>query len=338
VRSLRRLALAEATLLALLLAVAIVALFLGSASLSVGSVLDVLIGRASPDSIERVVTLSLRLPRIAVAALAGGGLAVAGVAFQALTRNPLAEPSILGVSSGAAFGVVLAQLFGLGPSVVEALGLSVFAFAGALLAAGVVYLIASGTGGLGIQTLLLAGVIVGIFFSAAITVVISFVDFDRLGGVIHWLLGNLEPKPGGALALFAALAAVGFWLILRQARELNVLALGEEAASQLGVDAERLKRRIFVAAALLTGSVVAFAGPIGFVGLIVPHTLRMVLGPDNRLLVPTSLVGGAVFLLVADTLARNVVAPAELSVGVITSFCGAPFFVYLLRTRYRALG
>ncbi len=336
--SLRRLAFAEATLLVLLFVVAIVALFLGSASLSVGNVLDVLMGRAEPESIERVVTLSLRLPRIAVAALAGGGLAVAGVAFQALTRNPLAEPSILGVSSGAAFGVVLAQLFGLGPSVIEALGLSVFAFAGALLAAGVVYLIASGTGGLGIQTLLLAGVIVGIFFSAAITVVISFVDFDRLGGVVHWLLGNLEPKPAGALALFAVLAALGFCLVVQRARELNVLALGEEAASQLGVDAERLKRRIFVAAALLTGSVVAFAGPIGFVGLIVPHTLRMVLGPDNRMLVPTSLVGGAVFLLVADTLARNVVAPAELSVGVITSFCGAPFFVYLLRTRYRALG
>ena len=335
--SLCRLAVVETALLAMLLAVAGVALFLGSASLSVGSVLDVLAGRARPESIESVVTLSLRLPRIAVAALAGGGLAVAGVAFQALTRNPLAEPSILGVSSGAAFGVVLAQLLGLGPSVLEALGLSVFAFAGALLSATVVYLIASGTGGLGIQTLLLAGVIVGIFFSAAITVVISFVDFDRLGGVIHWLLGNLEPKPGGALALFAVLAGLGFWLVLRQARELNVLALGEEAASQLGVDAERLKRRIFVAAALLTGSVVAFAGPIGFVGLIVPHTLRMFLGPDNRLLVPTSLLGGAVFLLVADTVARNVVAPAELSVGVITSFCGAPFFVYLLRTRYRAL-
>ena len=335
--SLRRLAVVEAALLAMLLAVATVALFLGSASLSVGSVLDVLTRRARPDSIESVVTLSLRLPRIVVAALAGGGLAVAGVAFQALTRNPLAEPSVLGVSSGAAFGVVLAQLFGLGQSVLEALGLSVFAFAGALLAAAVVYLIAAGTGGLGIQTLLLAGVIVGIFFSAAITVVISFVDFDRLGGVIHWLLGNLEPKPGGTLTLFALLAGIGFWLVLRRARELNVLALGEEAASQLGVDAERLKRRIFVAAALLTGSVVAFAGPIAFVGLIVPHTLRMLLGPDNRLLVPTSLLGGAVFLLLADTVARNVVAPAELSVGVITSFCGAPFFVYLLRTRYRAV-
>ncbi len=335
--SMARLLAVQIVLLVLLAAVAGVALFLGSASLSATKVLDALTGRAGPASVESVVTLSLRLPRIAVAALAGGGLAVAGVAFQALTRNPLAEPSILGVSSGAAFGVVLAQLFGLGLSALEVLGLSVFGFAGALLAAGVVYLIASGTTGLGVQTLLLAGVIVGIFFSSAITVLISLVDFNRLGGVIHWLLGNLEPKPAGALALFALLAAVGFWLVLRQARELNLLALGEEAATQLGVNAERLKLRIFLAAALLTGSVVAFAGPIGFVGLIVPHTLRMLLGPDNRMLVPTSLLGGAVFLLLADTVARNIVAPAELSVGVITSFCGAPFFVYLLRTRYRAM-
>ncbi|HET7340498.1 MAG TPA: iron ABC transporter permease, partial [Methylomirabilota bacterium] len=233
-------------------------------------------------------------------------------------------------------GVVVAQIFGLGPSVLAAVGVAGFAFAGALLAAGVVYLIAAGPGGLSIQTLLLGGVIVGIFFTSAITVLISLVDFDRLGGVVHWLLGNLGPIPAGSLALFAALAALGFWLVLRHARELNLLALGEEAAVQLGVDAARLKRRVFVAAALLTGSVVAFTGPIGFVGLVVPHVLRGLLGQDNRLLVPTALVAGGVFLLAADTLARNVVAPAELSVGVITSFCGAPFFVYLLRTRYRA--
>ena len=186
------------------------------------------------------------------------------------------------------------------------------------------------------EVLLLAGVIVGIFFTSAITVLISIVDFNRLGGVVHWLLGNLAPIPPASLALFALLGLAGFWLILRSARELNLLALGEEAAVQLGVNAARLKQRVFVAAALLTGTVVAFTGPIGFVGLVVPHMLRGVLGQDNRLLVPTALVAGGIFLLAADTLARNIVAPAELSVGVITSFCGAPFFVYLLRTRYRA--
>ena len=331
----RRLASALAVLGLVLLAVGMAALFVGSAGLSPSAVARALAGRAEASSVEAIVTLSLRLPRVAVAVLAGAALAVAGVGFQALTRNPLAEPSILGVSSGAAFGVVLAQILGLSAGIVAALGVAVFAFGGALLAAAIVYLIAVAPGGLAVQTLLLAGVIVGIFFSAAITVIISIVDFNRLSGVIHWLLGNLAPIPAASLALFAALAAGGVWLILNSARELNLLALGEEAASQLGVDAERLKRRVFVAAALLTGTVVAFTGPIGFVGLIVPHVLRSLVGQDNRFLVPTAALAGGAFLLAADTLARNVVAPAELSVGVITAFCGAPFFVWVLRTRMR---
>lgn len=330
-----RLVLLLALFAAALLAFAGLAMFLGSARIAPASVLDVLAGRAGAGSIERVVILDLRLPRIAAAAVAGGALAVAGVGFQALTRNPLAEPSVLGVSSGAAFGVVIGQLFGGGASFGGALRLTLFGFAGALLAGACVYLIASTGGALPVQTLLLAGVIVGIFFASATTVLTSLVDINRLGGIVHWLLGNIAPIAPGPLALFAALAGLGFWLILGQARQLNVLALGEEAALQLGVDAERLKLRVFLGSALLTAAVVAFTGPIGFVGLVVPHVLRMVLGPDNRLLVPTALLAGGTFLLAADTLARNIVAPAELSVGIITSFCGAPFFVYLLRTRFR---
>jgi iron complex transport system permease protein len=333
----RRLAVALTGLAAILLLVAAVALLLGSAELSAGAILLALAGRAETGSIESVVALSLRLPRVIAAVLAGGSLAVAGVGFQALTRNPLAEPAILGVSGGAAFGVVTGQIIGLGPTILAALGLAAFAFAGALLAAGAVFAIASAGSALSIQTLLLAGVIVGIFFSSAITVLISIVDLNRLGGIIHWLFGNLAPVPPGPLLLFALLVAAGFWLVLGQARALNIFALGEETARQMGVDAERLKRRIFIGAALLTATVVAFAGPIGFVGLIVPHLLRGWLGQDNRLLVPTALLGGGTFLLVADTVARNIVAPAELSVGVITAFCGAPFFVYLLRRRARSL-
>jgi ABC-type Fe3+-siderophore transport system permease subunit len=333
----RRLAVALTGLAAILLLVAAVALLLGSAELSAGAILLALTGRAETGSIESVVALSLRLPRVIAAVLAGGSLAVAGVGFQALTRNPLAEPAILGVSGGAAFGVVTGQIIGLGPTILAALGLAAFAFAGALLAAGAVFAIASAGSALSIQTLLLAGVIVGIFFSSAITVLISIVDLNRLGGIIHWLFGNLAPVPPGPLLLFALLVAAGFWLVLGQARALNLFALGEETARQMGVDAERLKRRIFIGAALLTATVVAFAGPIGFVGLIVPHLLRGWLGQDNRLLVPTALLGGGTFLLVADTVARNIVAPAELSVGVITAFCGAPFFVYLLRRRARSL-
>lgn len=332
----RRLALALLALAAALVVVTAGALLVGSAPVSPRAILAVLAGERG-EGIEAVVVLDLRLPRIAAAILAGGTLAVAGVAFQALTRNPLADPAVLGVAGGAAFGVVLAQLGGLGSSVVAVLGLSASAFAGALVAAAVVYLVAATDGRLPIQTLLLAGVIVGLFFSSAITVVISVVDFNRLGGVIYWLLGNLSPLSGSSLAVFAGLSALGGWMVLGRARQLNLLALGEESASQLGVDSERLKRRIFLGASLLTSSVVAFAGPIGFVGLIVPHMLRGLLGPDNRLLVPAAALGGGVFLLLADTLARTVVAPAELSVGVVTAFCGAPFFVYLLRTRYRGV-
>jgi iron complex transport system permease protein len=297
------------------------------------AVLAVLTGQGTMTPVDEVVVLSLRLPRIAAALLAGAALAVAGVGFQGLTRNPLAEPSVLGVSSGAAFGVVLAQVFGLRTSVLETLGLPVFAFAGAFAAGGAVYIIAASAGGLPVHTLVLAGVIVGIFFSSAITVLISIVDFDRLGGVIHWLLGNLAPLPPQSLGLFGLVAGIGFGLVLGQSRQLNLLALGEEGALQLGVHAERVKRRVFAGAALLTASAVAFVGPIGFVGLIVPHALRMTLGPDNRVLVPTAVLGGGFFLLAADTLARTLIAPSELPVGVITSFCGAPFFVYLLRSR-----
>jgi iron complex transport system permease protein len=318
-------------------AMAVAALFIGSAPVSPRGVLAVLM-RRGPATVDDVVILSLRLPRILAALLAGGALAVAGVGFQALTRNPLAEPSVLGVSSGAAFGVVTAQVFGLRAGVLATLGVTVFAFAGAFVAGSAVYAIAARAGGLPVHTLVLAGVIVGIFFSSAITVVISVVDFDRLGGVIYWLLGNLAPLPPAALGMFAALAGLGFWLILGRSRQLNLLALGEEAARQLGVDAERLKRRVFVGAALCTAAVVAFAGPIGFVGLIVPHALRMLLGPDNRILVPAALLAGGAFVLIADTLARNLIAPAELSVGVITSFCGAPLFIHLLRSRAVRIG
>ncbi len=333
-----RLALLVSCLAAAAAIAAAAALFVGSAPVSPRAVVAAVTGRGGGSDVADVVVLSLRLPRILAALMAGGALAVAGVGFQALTRNPLAEPSVLGVSSGAAFGVVTAQVFGLRAGPLDALGLTAFAFGGALVAGIAVYGIAARAGGMPVHTLVLAGVIVGIFFSSAITVLISFVDFDRLGGVIHWLLGNVAPIPPAGLAVFAAAGGLGFWLVLGQSRQLNVLALGEEAALQLGVDAERVKRRIFAGAALLTGAVVAFAGPIGFVGLVVPHALRMTLGPDNRVLVPTALLAGGVFLLLADTLARNVVAPAELSVGVITSFCGAPFFIYLLRSRSARVG
>jgi iron complex transport system permease protein len=270
---------------------------------------------------------------VLLAALAGAGLAVAGVGFQALTRNPLADPAILGVAGGAALGAVIGQIAGLEGSLLAAFGLSALAFAGALVAAGLVYLIASVGGRLPIQTLLLAGVIIGVFFSATITLILSLVDFARLGGILHWLMGSLGTLGYRPTIVVALGAAIGIGAIYLQARALNVLALGEESALQLGVEAERVKRVVFVAASLLTGVVVAHTGPIGFVGLIVPHAVRLLVGADNRVLIPAAAGAGAAFLVLADTIARVALRPSELPVGVITAFCGAPFFVFLLRTR-----
>jgi iron complex transport system permease protein len=330
----RRVATASAVVAAGLGLAGLVGLATGPASISPAEVAATLVGGARSD-LAATVVWELRLPRVLLAALAGGGLAISGAAFQALTRNPLADPAVLGVAGGAALGAVLGQLWGLGDSLTATIGLSVAAFAGALLAASAVYLIAASGGGLPIQTLLLAGVITGLFFSAVITLVVSLVDFSRLGGIIHWLMGSLGTVGYRAVAVTAVGAAIGALTVYAQARALNVLALGEESALQLGVEAERVKRIVFVAASLLTGVIVAQTGPIGFVGLIVPHGVRLAIGADNRLLLPVAAGAGATFLVLADAFARVVVQPAELPVGVVTAFCGAPFFVYLLRTRLR---
>jgi len=329
-----RLLAAVLALTAVALAAMAIALLVGPVRLAPGDVFAAVMGGSS-DAQAATVVLRLRLPRILLAALAGAGLAVAGVAFQALTRNPLADPSLLGVSSGAAFGVTLAQVLGLGPTPLGFVGLAGFAFAGALLAAVAVFLVARVGSLLPVQTLLLAGVIVGLFFSSAITLMVSLVDVMRLGAVLYWLMGNLGPVTYLSLGLVALGLAVGIGIVLTQARALNLLATGEESALQLGVESERVKRLIFVAASFVTALVVSVAGPIGFVGLIIPHAVRMVLGGDNRFLIPAALLVGATFLVLADALSRTVIRPAELPVGIITAFCGAPFFIYLLRTRYR---
>lgn len=318
-----------------LLAAAALALVVGPVRVPLTEVARILLG-AGDSELASTLVLRLRLPRVLLGALAGASLAVAGVALQALTRNPLADPAVLGVAGGAALGAVVGQLAGLEGSWVALLGLSTVAFAGALLASAVVYLVATAGGRLPVETLLLAGVITGLFFSAGITLLVALVDVVRLGGILHWLMGSLGPTGYPAVGAVALGWAVGSLAIYRQARALNLLALGEEAALQLGVAAERVKRVVFVAASLLTGVVVAHTGPIGFVGLIVPHGVRLLAGPDNRLLIPLAAGTGAAFLVLADTLARVVIRPAELPVGVITAFFGAPFFVYLLRTRLRA--
>lgn len=288
--------------------------------------------RATDDPVVAVVR-QIRLPRAILAGLVGACLALAGLGFQAISRNPLADPSVLGVSSGASFGVLVATLLGLAGPFANPAVVTLFAFAGALLAAVIVYAIAQVDGRLPITTLLLSGVIIGLFFSSCVMLMTALLAATELQSVVFWLMGNLAPASGRALAVLALVLGVGVAAISREAGRLNLLALGEEQALQLGVEAERVKRLVFIAASLVTGAAISAAGSIGFVGLIVPHAARMVLGPDNRTLVPAAGLLGAAFLILADLIARTVVAPAELPVGVITSFCGAPLFVYLLRTR-----
>jgi iron complex transport system permease protein len=279
------------------------------------------------------VIWKIRLPRAVLGGLVGACLSLAGLGFQAITRNPLADPAVLGVSSGAAFGVTLAMLLGLlGPLGAPALG-PLFAFAGALVAALSVYAIARVEGRLPITTLLLSGVIVGLFFNACVMLMTALLASSELQGVVVWLMGNLGPADGKTLAVLAGLLAVGMAVLASQATRMNLLALGEEPAMQLGVDGERVKRVVFVAASLVTGAAISAAGSIGFVGLIVPHAARLLLGPDNRRLVPAAALLGAAFLVFADLVARTIASPTELPVGVVTAFCGAPLFVYLLRRR-----
>jgi iron complex transport system permease protein len=229
----------------------------------------------------------------------------------------------------------VATLLGLAGPFANPAVVTLFAFAGALLAAVIVYAIAQVDGRLPITTLLLSGVIIGLFFSSCVMLMTALLAATELQSVVFWLMGNLAPASGRALAVLALVLGVGVAALSREAGRLNLLALGEEQALQLGVEAERVKRLVFVAASLVTGAAISAAGSIGFVGLIVPHAARMVLGPDNRTLVPAAGLLGAAFLILADLIARTVVSPAELPVGVITSFCGAPLFVYLLRTRRR---
>jgi iron complex transport system permease protein len=332
----RRFALARRTVVlwlgAALTGSLLLSVMVGSAPLHPLEVLRALVGGEDAGAATTIVW-RIRIPRTLLAGAVGACLSLAGLGFQAISRNPLADPSVLGVSSGASFGLMVAVLLGVaGPAAGPVLP-TAFAFGGALLAAMLVYLIAQVDGRLPMTTLLLSGVITGFFFTSCVMLATVVLAAAELQGVVFWLMGNLTAVGSGTLALLALVLVFGGVVLAHQAPRLNVLALGEEQALQLGVEAERVKRVVFVVASLATGAAIATAGSIGFVGLIVPHAARLLLGPDNRRLVPASVGLGAVFLIVADLGARTLAAPVELPVGVITSFCGAPLFVYLLRRR-----
>jgi iron complex transport system permease protein len=286
---------------------------------------------------ESSIILDLRLPRTFAGLLVGAALAISGGVLQALLRNPLADPFVLGISSGASMGAVLAILFGLGASVLGGNAIPAFAFAGALLTLLVVYSIARVEGRVPTQTMLLAGVIVSSFFSAVIMFLISVTSDEHIYNVTFWLMGNLEYAASRPLGIILLYLLVGGGVLFSLARDLNLFTLGEETASELGAEIERVKIIAFVFASLITGAVVSVSGLIGFVGLVVPHLVRMIWGPDHRFLLPASALVGAMLLVLADTAARTVLAPTEVPVGVVTAMGGAPFFIYILRKRGHAV-
>ncbi len=316
----------------LLAASVLLSLMIGSVSLAPWEVLRGLV-EGGPQDAAATIVRKIRLPRALLAGIVGACLSLAGLGFQAISRNPLADPSVLGVSSGASFGLLVAVVLGIAGPTANPVVPTLFAFGGALLAAVLVYAVAQVGGRLPMTTLLLSGVIIGLFFTSCVMLATVALGAAELQGVVFWLMGNLAPVGGGTLLVLGSVLGVAVVVLVRQAPRLNLLALGEEQALQLGVEAERVKRTVFVVASLATGAAISAAGSIGFVGLIVPHAARLLLGPDNRALVPTSVLLGAAFLILADLGARTVAAPTELPVGVITSFCGAPLFVYLLRRR-----
>ncbi|GJL49807.1 MAG: corrinoid ABC transporter permease [Nitrospirales bacterium] len=282
---------------------------------------------------SNVILLHVRLPRLLLAFFVGGSLAAVGVALQALLRNPLADPFVLGISSGAALGAAVALLFGVGMSMWSLSALPVCAFIGAVVSLLIIYRIAATQYGFSIYTLLLAGVVLSAIFSALIMFLTSVADPNRVFGMYAWLMGSLTGPDYPTLGILMLYLGVGLCVLGSQAQSLNLLTLGEEAARSLGVEVERVKKLVFFATALVTGAVVAFSGLIGFVGLIVPHAVRLALGADHRLLLPIAGLTGGIFLMVADTVARTIFSPAEIPVGVVTALVGGPVFLYLLMNR-----
>ncbi len=324
------------TLLTLLLVLIILlSITIGSVKVgplrSISILLQAILGMEGPGTeTEKTIVLSLRVPRALLAGLVGAGLSISGTIFQALLRNPLADPYILGVSSGSAVGAIVAILMGLGTL---SFGLPLASFIGALLTILIVFYFGRQEGKIHPNTLLLAGVIVSSFLSALIMFFLSISQREELHTIIFWLMGDFSFSNYQAIRLILPYVLSAFLLLYVHARQFNLILSGEESALQLGVDVERLKLISYLGASLITAASVSMCGLIGFVGLIVPHSVRLVFGPDHRLLLPASALVGASFLIASDTLGRTLLAPVELPVGVITAAFGGPFFIYLLRTR-----
>jgi iron complex transport system permease protein len=314
---------------AVLLGALILGLTAGPSGLGVGEILSVLADRDATGPAADIV-LRVRLPRVLLGALVGACLAVSGVLFQAMLRNPLADPYVLGVSGGAALGGILVLSLG------SAIGLGYeavppAAFAGCLITTVILYAIAGANARVSTTSLLLTGVVFNAFASAAIVFLASMAGLTESASIFLWLIGSLSSIRTEVAGWVAAFLVLGLAATFPLARSLNLSALGGESAEQLGVDIDRQRRVVLIASSLMVGAAVSVAGMIGFVGLIIPHLLRLIFGPDHRLLIPASALGGAAFLVICDAIARTILDGRELPVGAITALAGGPLFLWLLR-------
>lgn len=314
------------SLLALLLCgTLLISLAFGGTRVPVTDVLSALFHPSG--DIGSVIVWKIRFPRVILGLLVGMGLSASGCVFQGMLRNPLADPYTLGISGGAALGATLGIVFGL--TSFGIIFLPLCAFAGTLACLYTVYLTAV-RNHFSTNTLILTGVILGFIFSSLVLLLFALSSADKVHAAITWLMGDLSSAEANLIRIVAGFVLTGTALLLAFGRELNVMTLGEEKASHLGLDTVAAQRRLFLIASFITGACVSAAGMIGFVGLIVPHFMRRFTGPDHELLIPASALGGAIFLPLCDTLARTILAPVELPVGVITGFIGGIFFLLFL--------
>lgn len=288
-----------------------------------------------PDSTKSIIW-NLRLPRVLLGGIIGASLSVAGAAFQGMFKNPMADPYVLGISSGAALGATLAIVFKIDVSFFSISSITIFAFIGALLAVFTVYNIARVKNKVPVTTLLLAGVAVGQFLTAIMSFIMILSDKDMVK-ITYWTLGSLSGKGWEPVIGIALPSTLGIIVISFFARDLNILLTGEESAQSLGVDVERTKTYILLLGTFITAISVSVCGIIGFVGLIIPHIVRILMGPDHRILLPASALLGSIFMIFADTIARTLISPIEIPVGIITALFGGPFFIYLLRSRKKSI-
>jgi len=284
--------------------------------------------------VQESIIIHIRLPRVLGGALVGVALAVAGVAYQGIFRNPMADPYTIGAMGGASFGAAVAIVLGVGVALLGINTVPIFAFIGALLSVFLVYAISREGPRVPITTLILSGLTVTIFFNALVTY-LKLIAGDRLHALTFWIMGGFTYTNWTDVSTIFPLVIIGTVVVYLYARDLNILVLGEEQAQHLGVELEKVKKILLAAGALITAAAVSISGLIGFVGLIIPHLTRILIGPDHRILLPTSAIVGASFMMICDALARIIIAPTELPVGVITAVTGGPFFIYLLRRKSR---